>query len=94
MVAFQLNTIDPAAGGFQAMFYAVTAAVIGGTAMLGGSGTVLGAFLGSIVLALLLDGFNLVGISGTIINLIFGAAVLLAMVINVQLARVRAAGRA
>ena len=94
MLAFQLNTIDPSAGGFQAMFYAVTAAVIGGTAMLGGSGTVLGAFLGSIVLALLLDGFQLNGISGTIINTIFGAAVLVAMVVNVQLARVRAAGRA
>jgi simple sugar transport system permease protein len=94
MVAFQLNTIDPAAGGFQAMFYAVTAAVIGGTAMLGGSGTIIGAFLGSIVLALLLDGLNLIGISANIINLIFGAAVLLAMVVNVRLARVRAAGRA
>jgi simple sugar transport system permease protein len=94
IVAFQLNTIDPSAGGFQAMFYAVTAAVVGGTAMLGGSGTILGAFLGSIVLALLLDGFNLIGISANIINLIFGAAVLLAMVVNVQLARVRAAGRA
>jgi simple sugar transport system permease protein len=94
MVAFQLNTVDPSAGGFQAMFYAVTAAVIGGTAMLGGSGTILGAFIGSIVLALLLDGFNLMGISANIILLIFGAAVLLAMVVNVQLARVRAAGRA
>jgi simple sugar transport system permease protein len=94
MVAFQLNTIDPAAGEFQAMFYAVTAAVIGGTAMLGGSGTIVGAFLGSIVLALLLDGLNLIGISANIINLIFGAAVLLAMVVNVRLARVRAAGRA
>jgi simple sugar transport system permease protein len=94
MVAFQLNTIDPAAGGFQSMFYAVTAAVIGGTAMLGGSGTIIGAFLGSIVLALLLDGLNLIGISANIINLIFGAAVLLAMVVNVRLARVRAAGRA
>jgi simple sugar transport system permease protein len=76
------------------MFYAVTAAVIGGTAMLGGSGTIIGAFLGSIVLALLLDGLNLIGISANIVNLIFGAAVLLAMVVNVRLARVRAAGRA
>ncbi len=59
-----------------------------------GSGTILGAFLGSIVLALLLDGFNLIGISANIILFIFGAAVLLAMVVNVQLARVRAAGRA
>jgi simple sugar transport system permease protein len=94
MVAFQLNTIDPSAGGFTPMFYAVTAAVIGGTAMLGGSGTILGAFLGSIVLALLLDGFNLMGINANIVNIIFGAAVLIAMVANVQLERLRKAGRA
>jgi len=94
MVAFQLNTIDPSAGQWTPMFYAVTAAVIGGTAMRGGSGTILGAFLGSIVLALLLDGFNLMGISANVINIIFGAAVLVAMVANVQLARLREAGRA
>jgi simple sugar transport system permease protein len=94
MVAFQLNNIDPSAGGFTPMFYSVTAAVIGGTAMLGGSGTILGAFLGSIVLALLLDGFNLMGIDANIILAIFGAAVLIAMVANVQLARLREAGRA
>jgi simple sugar transport system permease protein len=92
-VAFQVNTIDPSAGGFNAMFYAVTAAVIGGTAMLGGSGTVLGAFLGALVLALLLDGFNLIGISANVVNMIFGVAVLAAMVANVQLARLRGAGR-
>jgi simple sugar transport system permease protein len=94
MVAFQLNTIDPSAGGFTPMFYSVTAAVIGGTAMLGGSGTILGAFLGAVVLALLLDGFNLMGIDANIILAIFGAAVLVAMVANVQLARLREAGRA
>ena len=46
--AFYNNTIDPLAGGYQPMFYAVTAAVIGGTAMLGGVGTIIGAFLGAI----------------------------------------------
>jgi simple sugar transport system permease protein len=92
-VAFQVNTIDPSSGGFNAMFLAVTAAVIGGTAMLGGSGTIIGAFLGSIVLALLLDGFNLMGISANVVYMIFGAAVLIAMVANVQLARLRTAGR-
>jgi simple sugar transport system permease protein len=92
--AFQINTIDPSAGGFNIMFYAVTAAVIGGTAMMGGSGTILGAFLGAIVLALLLDGFNLMGINANVVNIIFGAAVLVAMVANVQLERLRKAGRA
>ena len=92
-IAFQISVIDPTSGGYTPMFYAVAAAVIGGTAMLGGSGTILGAFLGSLVLALLLDGFNLLGISANVINMIFGAAVLAAMVANVQLARLRGAGR-
>jgi simple sugar transport system permease protein len=92
-VAFQINTIDPSAGGFNVMFFSVTAAVIGGTAMLGGSGTILGAFLGSIVLALLLDGFNLMGINANVVFMVLGAAVLLAMIANVQLARLRSAGR-
>ena len=92
-VAFQANTIDPSAGGFHPMFYAVTAAVIGGTAMLGGQGTILGAFLGAIVLATLIDGLNVTGISANPLDMILGAAILLAMIVNVRLARLRAAGR-
>jgi simple sugar transport system permease protein len=92
--AFYNNTIDPLAGGYQPMFYAVTAAVIGGTAMLGGSGTILGAFLGAIALATLIDGFNIQGISANTIPIVFGSAILIAMVANVQLARLRERGRA
>jgi simple sugar transport system permease protein len=91
--AFYTNTIDPSAGGYQPMFYAVTAAVIGGTAMLGGQGTILGAFLGSIVLATLLNGLNVAGISANPLNIVFGAAILVSMIVNVRLARLRAAGR-
>ncbi|HWG60083.1 MAG TPA: ABC transporter permease [Streptosporangiaceae bacterium] len=92
-VAFYTNTIDPTAGGYQPMFYAVTAAVIGGTAMLGGQGTVLGAFLGALVLATLINGLNVAGISANPLDIVFGAAILLSMIINVRLARLRAAGR-
>ena len=92
-VAFYTNTIDPLAGGYTPMFYAVTAAVIGGTAMLGGSGTILGAFLGAIALATLLDGFDVQGINANSVQIVFGAAILIAMVANVQLARVRERGR-
>lgn len=92
-VAFYNNTIDPSSGGFTPMFYAVTAAVIGGTAMLGGVGTILGAFLGAIVLATLQDGFTLIGISANPLNIILGAAILVAMVANVSLARLRIEGR-
>jgi simple sugar transport system permease protein len=92
-VAFQTNTIDPTAGGYTPMFYAVTAAVIGGTAMLGGVGTVLGAALGAIVLGTLIDGFSILGVSANPLDIIFGGAILIAMIANVQLARLREAGR-
>src|SRR6201996_896894 len=92
-VAFQTNTIDPTAGGYTPMFYAVTAAVIGGTAMLGGVGTILGAALGAIVLGTLTDGFSILGVSANPLDIIFGGAILIAMIANVQLARLREAGR-
>jgi simple sugar transport system permease protein len=91
--AFYTSTVDPSAGGYQPMFYAIIAAVIGGTAMLGGSGTIFGAFLGAIVLATLQDGFDIAGISANPLPIIFGGAILIAMVANVQLTRLRQAGR-
>jgi simple sugar transport system permease protein len=91
--AFYTHTIDPLAGGYTPMFYSITAAVIGGTAMLGGSGTILGAFLGAIALSTLIDGFDIVGINANVLPIIFGAAILVAMIANVQLARLREAGR-
>jgi simple sugar transport system permease protein len=94
MEAFRINTIDPnIGGGFELMFVAVSAAVIGGTALAGGSGTVVGAFLGALVLAELQNGFNLIGISANPYFLIQGAAILIAMIANVRLSRLRRAGR-
>jgi simple sugar transport system permease protein len=94
MVTFQTNSIDPSNGGYQPMFYAIAGAVIGGTALAGGSGTIIGAFLGTLMLSILQDGFNLIGISANPLPIIFGGAILVAMIANVQLARLRRAGRA
>jgi simple sugar transport system permease protein len=91
--AFKNSTIDPSAGSFTVMFTAVAAAVIGGTAMAGGSGTVLGAFLGMLVLATLQTGFNLLGISANPYQIILGAAIVIAMIANVYLTRLRRAGQ-
>jgi simple sugar transport system permease protein len=91
--AFYDNTIDPSSGQYAPMFLAVTAAVIGGTAMLGGTGTIIGAFLGAIVLATLEDGLAITGISANPYNIVLGGAIIIAMIANVQLARRRAAGR-
>jgi simple sugar transport system permease protein len=94
-VAFQSNLIDTFSGGaaYQPMFYSVAAAVIGGTAMLGGSGTMIGAFLGATMLAVLEDGFDVVGVSAYPLQIWFGGAILIAMIGNGQLARLRGEGR-
>ena len=92
-VAFYDNTIDPSAGGYQYMFYAVAAAVLGGTALLGGAGTILGAGLGALVLAVFIDGFAIIGVNANPLNIVFGAGVVVAMIANVQLGRLREAGR-
>jgi simple sugar transport system permease protein len=91
-LAFYDNTIDPAAGGYNYMFYAVAAAVLGGTAMLGGAGTIIGGFLGAMLLAIFIDGFAIIGVSANPLFIVFGAGVLVAMIANVQLGRLREAG--
>ena len=94
-IAFQTSIADTYSGlaGFQPMFYAVAAAVIGGTAMLGGSGTMIGAFLGAYVLAVLEDGFAVIGVSAYPLTIFYGGAIILAMIFNVQFARLRREGR-
>lgn len=81
----RVGSYDPTNGGFTMMFFAVASAVIGGTALLGGSGTVLGALLGALLLGIVFDGFNLTGVSANAFNLVLGIAILVAMSLNVLL---------
>ncbi len=92
--AFHIGSIDPLAGGNQIMFIAVAAAVIGGTPLAGGSGTIIGALIGAAVLGVLNDGFTLIGINAFTFNIILGAAILAAMLFNIHVTRlVRLGGR-
>ncbi len=91
--AFRISSIDPLAGGPDIVLLCIAAAVIGGTALLGGVGTVTGAFLGALVLVILRNGFTLQGISAYTYNIILGVAILVAMILNVYVARLRGAGR-
>ncbi|MDP8948627.1 MAG: ABC transporter permease [Actinomycetota bacterium] len=92
--AFRINSIDPLVGGPDIVLLSIAAAVIGGTALLGGIGTVTGAFLGAVVLTILRNGFTLQGISAYTLNIVLGVAILIAMILNVYVARLRGAGRA
>jgi simple sugar transport system permease protein len=89
----RIDTIQALQGGFPLMFYAVAAAVIGGTSLFGGSGTIVGAALGVLVLAVLNLGFTLQGISAYWFDFILGVGIIVSMALNVNLERIRQSGR-
>jgi simple sugar transport system permease protein len=91
----RIDSIIPGGpGNANTMFMAVAAAVIGGTALAGGVGTIIGAFLGTLVLSILNNGFTLQGIDASRFNVILGLAILSAMTLNVYVAGFRRMGRA
>jgi simple sugar transport system permease protein len=85
----RITSTDPSAGGAEIMFLAISAAVIGGTLLAGGSGTVIGAFIGAAFLGILHDGFTIQGVSAFTFDLILGIAILVAMIVNVYVGRIR-----
>ena len=89
----RITSIQPLQGGPDIMFLAVAGAVIGGTSLMGGSGTVLGAFLGVTVLIVLQNGFNILGVNAYNFDLILGIAILASMVLNIQVQRLKNLGR-
>ena len=81
-------TPDPS-GSNEILFQAIAAAVIGGTLLRGGSGTVVGALIGAVFLGVLHDGLIIKGVSADYLDLYLGLAIILVMSINVFVQRVR-----
>jgi simple sugar transport system permease protein len=81
-------TPDPS-GANEILFQAISAAVIGGTLLQGGSGTVVGALIGALFLGVLYDGLNFKGVNANYVDLYLGIAILVAMTINRYVQRVR-----
>jgi simple sugar transport system permease protein len=88
--AVRASTTTPDPSGSNAiLFQAISAAVIGGTLLQGGSGTVIGAFIGAIFLGILQDGLNIKGVSANYFYFYLGLAILIAMAFNTYVSRVR-----
>jgi simple sugar transport system permease protein len=84
---YHIGSIDPSTPGLTFMFYGVAAAVIGGTALTGGRGTMIGAAIGAVVLGILEDGFHVIGVNSFAYDLVLGVAILIAMFLNVHIER-------
>jgi simple sugar transport system permease protein len=89
-VAIRSQTIQPdPSGPNELLLLAIAAAVIGGTLLSGGSGTVVGAFIGALFLGMLKDGLILQGVSANYLLLYTGLAIIVAMSANVFVGRAR-----
>ncbi len=59
--------------------YAIAAAVIGGTSLMGGRGNVLGTFIGAMIIAVLIKGLNTLGVHESVQKIIIGAVIIAAV---------------
>jgi simple sugar transport system permease protein len=92
--AVRASSVQPdVAGANEILFKAISAAVIGGTLLTGGSGTVVGALIGALFLGILNDGLILKGVNADYQLFYLGLAIILAMTINVYVQRVRRGSR-
>ncbi len=88
--AIRSQTIQPdPSGPNELLLLAIAAAVIGGTLLSGGSGTVIGAFIGALFLGILKDGLILQGVNANYLLFYTGLAIIVAMTANVYVGRAR-----
>jgi simple sugar transport system permease protein len=91
--SIKYGTLDPGNFGVDYILYAIGACVIGGTALTGGRGTVVGAFIGAILIGVLQDGLTVIGVSTNDFFIYVGVVIILAMALNVQFDRLIARSR-
>ena len=79
--AAYLGSADPNAGSGMELA-AIAAAVIGGTSLMGGRGTVIGAFAGVLIVAVLQNGLAQIGVSEPAKRLITGGVIIIAVFLD------------
>jgi D-xylose transport system permease protein len=82
ILASRLRSVDTNTGGGQALLYPIAAAVIGGTSLFGGRGTMKAAILGALVMLSIDNGLGLLGLSSGTKFVLTGGVLLLAVTVD------------
>ncbi|HEX7715002.1 MAG TPA: ABC transporter permease, partial [Bacillota bacterium] len=82
MMASRINSAQPALGSGYEM-QAIAAAVIGGTSLSGGEGTILGTVIGAFIMSVLTNGLRILSIPQEWQTVIIGAIVILAVYLDI-----------
>ena len=84
----QIGSGSPTIGtGFELM--AISAVVIGGTPLTGGSGSILGTLVGSLVIQTLANGLIIVGIASNVQTVLTGVVLIIAVMIPIRHGKLR-----
>ena len=81
-----MNSALPVAG-IMYELDAIAAVVIGGTSLLGGSGSVIGTLIGALIMGVLRNGLNLMGVSSYLQQVAIGTVIIVAVLIDMMLRR-------
>lgn len=85
--AMRIGSAEPLQGGFTLTLGSIAAAAVGGTSLLGGSGTIIGTLIGSLWFGIFRDGLIIGGASEIVYQMILGVAVISAVSLNTWLIR-------
>ena len=77
----RVNAGDPVAG-INYELAAITAAIIGGTSLFGGKGSIMGALVGALIMGVLQNGLNLLGVQSYYQQVAIGVVLILAVWID------------
>jgi ribose transport system permease protein len=81
LLASRMNSGQPNAGLMYEMD-AIAAVVVGGTSLFGGRGTIIGTFLGAMLIGVLRNGLNLLNVNSYVQMVILGVVILLAVLLD------------
>ncbi len=88
--SIRTSSLSPdTAGASGVVLTAIAAAVVGGTLLAGGEGTVVGALLGALFLGVLQDGLAIQGVNANYLDFYVGLAIIVAMSLSVVVTRFR-----
>jgi D-xylose transport system permease protein len=91
ILASRLRSVATNSGGGDLLLNVIAAAVIGGTSLFGGTGRVVSALLGALVIASIANGMNLLGLASGTKFVITGLVLLAAVLVDALTKRRRAA---
>lgn len=86
LLVARLNSAQPIAG-ISYELDAIAAVVIGGTSLLGGSGSVVGTLIGALIMSVLRNGLNLLGVSSYLQQVAIGTVIVVAVLVDMGLRR-------